>query len=63
MDLKLQKPKISFPKARLELNTDSFVKTNVCDGITTFHAFYHFPRILFCINSVIRVTWFVCLFI
>lgn len=56
MDLVLQEPKISFQKARLELNTDSSVKANVYDGIITLHAFYHFPRIPFCINSVIRVT-------
>lgn len=56
MDLPLQVPKISFQKARLELNTDSSVEANVCDETVTFRAFYHFPRILLCMNSVTSVT-------
>lgn len=26
-------------------------KADVCDGITMFQAFYHFPRVPLCVNS------------
>ena len=56
MDLAWQEPKISFQKGRLERNTHSSVKADVCDGITTFQAFYHFPRIPLCVNSAERIV-------
>ena len=56
MDLAWQEPKISFQKGRLELNTDSSEKAHVCDGITMFQAFYHFPRVSLCVNSAERIV-------
>lgn len=39
-----------------QIRADSSVKATVCDGIITLHAFYHFPRIPFCIKSLLRLT-------